>query len=96
MNGAEQAYSASEAEMLALVWATKFFCCYIYGRNFVVRTDHSALTGLRNFSDQNGRLISWSLKLAELDIVVERRPGSKVRHLDALTNHIGAVVYEGG
>jgi hypothetical protein len=27
MNKAEQAYSASEAEMLALVWTTKYFCC---------------------------------------------------------------------
>jgi len=30
-NTAEQAYSASEAEMLALVWATKFFHCSLHG-----------------------------------------------------------------
>jgi phosphopantetheinyl transferase (holo-ACP synthase) len=29
MNKAERAYSASEAEMLALVWAAKYFRCYL-------------------------------------------------------------------
>ena len=43
-NTPEQAYTASESEMLALVWATKFFRCYLYGRKFLARTDHSALT----------------------------------------------------
>ena len=50
---AEQSYTASESEMLALVWATKFFRSYLYGRKFLARTDHSALTYLCNFSDQN-------------------------------------------
>ena len=45
MNKAEQAYRASESEMLALVWAKK------------VRTDHSALSYLRKFSDHNSRLM---------------------------------------
>jgi hypothetical protein len=40
---AEQNYSASEAEMLALIWATKHFRCYLHGTKFVVRTDHAAL-----------------------------------------------------
>ena len=30
MNKAEQAYTASEAELLALVWATKYFRCFLY------------------------------------------------------------------
>jgi len=49
MNTAEESYSASESEMLALVWATKYFRCYLYGRKFLVRKDHSALTYLRKF-----------------------------------------------
>ena len=52
----EASYSASETEMLALVWAAKYFRCYLYGREFVVRTERAALTYLKNFVDQNARL----------------------------------------
>ena len=94
MNTAEQRYAAPEAEMLALVWATKHFRCYLYGNKFVVRTDHSALTYLQNFADQNCRLLHWSIKLSELDFVVEYRSGSKISHVDALSRHVGAVKHE--
>jgi hypothetical protein len=30
LNKAEQAYSTTEAEMLAFVWTTKYFQCYLY------------------------------------------------------------------
>jgi len=70
MNTAEQIYAASEAEMLALVWAIKHFLCYLYGNKLLVRTDHSALNYLQNFADQNSRLLNWSIKLSELDFVV--------------------------
>jgi len=94
LNRAEQAYSASESEMLALVWATKFFRCYLHGKKFLVRMDHSALSYLRKFSDHNSCLMRWSLKSSELDFVVEHRPGSKIGHVDALSRHVGAVMPE--
>ena len=91
LNSAEQAYTTSEIEMLALVWTTKYFRCYLYGTQFIVRTDHSALTYMRNFADHNSRLLRWSLKLSELDFVVEHRPGTKFAHVDALSRHVGTV-----
>jgi hypothetical protein len=80
--------------MLALVWATKYFRCYLYGRKFLVRTDHRALTYLRNFAYQNSRLMRWSLKLSELDFTVEHREGSRIAHVDALSRHVGAVLHQ--
>jgi hypothetical protein len=62
LNRSEQAYSASECEILSLIWATKIFKCHLFGKPFVVRTDHSALTYLRNFVDNNSRLMRWSLR----------------------------------
>ena len=44
MNRAEQSYCASEIEMLAIVWATKYFRCYLYGKQLLVRTDHASRT----------------------------------------------------
>jgi hypothetical protein len=70
MNAAERNYSASEAEMLSLIWAVKYYRCYLYDKRLVVRNDHSALTYLRKFPDTNSRLLRWSLKLSELDFVV--------------------------
>jgi len=89
LNTAEQAYTASETEMLALVWATKYFRCYLYDTKFIVRTDHSALIYLRNFADHNSRLLRWSLTLSEPDFLVENRPGTKIAHVDALSRHVG-------
>ena len=90
-NKAEQSYSATEAEMLAMGWATKHFRCYLHGRKFVARTDHSALIYLRNFADQNSTLLRWSIKLSELDFMVEHRAGTKMAHVDALSRHVGTV-----
>jgi len=61
INTAERSYIASEADMQALFWATKQFRCYLFGKKFLVRTNHSALTCLRNFADQSSRLMRWSL-----------------------------------
>jgi len=48
---ADQAYSASEAEIFALVWAAKYFRCYLYCKYLTVRTYHAALTYLKTFPD---------------------------------------------
>ena len=94
LNTAEQSYSATELELLALVWATKYFRCYLYGQKFVVRTDHSTLSYLRNFADHNSRLLRWSLMLLGLDFVIQHRPGRRIGHADALSRHVGAVMPE--
>jgi len=58
MNRAEENYTASEAEILAVTWATKHFRSYLYGKKkFVVRTDHLALTYIQKFADNNSRLM---------------------------------------
>jgi hypothetical protein len=94
LNNAEQAYSASESELLALVRATKYFRFYLYGRRFLVRTDKAALKYLRNIAVRNSRLTRWSLKLSEMDFTVEHRPGTKIPYVDALSRHVGAVRHE--
>lgn len=61
--------------MLALVWATKYFRCYLYGKKFLVGTDHAALSFLHKFADNNSRLIGWSLRLADFEFTVEHASG---------------------
>ena len=94
MNKVQQVCSASEAEMLAFVWATKYFRRYLYDRLFLGRIDHSALSRLRNFADRNHRLMRWNLKLSELDFTVEHKAGAKIA-VDGLSRNVGAIMKEG-
>ena len=91
LNKAERAYSASELETLAVVWATKYYRCYLFGKGFLVRTEHAALKFLRNFFENNSRLMRWNLRLSEFDFEIEHVPGSKIKHVDALSRHVGLV-----
>ena len=88
MNKAEQDYSATESELLAVTWATKHFRCYLYGKKFLIRTDHAALKYLHTFADNNSRLMRWSLRLAEFEFEVQHRAGTKIKHVDALSRHV--------
>ena len=56
-----------------------------------MRTDHAALKFLQNFADHNSRLMRWSLCLSEFDFAIEHVPGSKIKHVDALSRHVGLV-----
>ena len=77
--------------MLAFVWATKYVRCYLYGTNFILRTDHSALTYSRNVADHNSRLLIWSLILSEPDFLAEHWPATKIAHVDALSRSVRTV-----
>jgi len=96
MNIPERPYSALEAEMLAPVWAAKYFRCSFHCIKFVVRKDHAVLTYLKKFGDQNSRLMRWCLKLCDLYFTVEYRAAYKIPHEDALSRHVGAVLQTGG
>jgi len=37
----------------------------------------------------------WSLRLSEFDFIVEHKPGNKIKHVDALSRQVAAVVGDG-
>ena len=72
LNKAEQNYSTVEREVLAVVAAIKEFFPYLYGRLFILLTDHNPLTSLRGLKDTGGRLIrvgSYS-SIQQFDITI--------------------------
>lgn len=85
MNSAERNYSTTERELLAVVWATQQFRCYLLGRPFKLITDHAALRWMLSLRDPSSRLTRWALRLAEFEYHVEHKPGRKHTNADALS-----------
>ena len=56
LTGTEQRYCVTRKEMLALVWGSHHFHPYLYGRKFVLRTDHSALQWLHRAGGSGGKM----------------------------------------
>ena len=73
----EKQYCATRRELLALVWASRHFRPYLYGRKFIVRTDHHALRWLHNFKEPAGQVARWLEQLAEFDYEVVHRQGKQ-------------------
>lgn len=92
MNKAERNYSVIENELLALVWTTKYFGCYLYGRKFTAVTDHAALRWMLSLKDQSSRSTRWEFRLSEFDYEVVHKPGKKHANANALSRHINTIV----
>ena len=81
----ERNYTTTELECLAIVWATKVFKNYLYGRKFIVQTDHQALKWLFGMKEPSGRLARWIIKLQECDMEIQHRKGKIHSNADALS-----------
>lgn len=85
LNSSETVYSTIEKELLAIVWATKYFRPYLYGRQFTIVTDHKPLQWLFNLKEPSSKLVRWRLKLEEFDYKVEYKKGILNGNADALS-----------
>lgn len=85
LNKAESSYATIEKELLAIVWATKHFRPYLYGRHFKIKTDHKPLIYLFNMKDPSSRLLKFRLALEEYHFTVEYIKGKENTAADALS-----------
>lgn len=85
LNSSEINYSTIEKELLAIVWATKYFRPYLFGRKFKIMTDHRPLQWVMNIKEPNSRLTRWRLRLSEYDFTVIYKPGKSNTNADALS-----------
>jgi len=81
----EKRYCATRREMLALVWGSRHFRPYLYGRKFLLRTDHNSLCWLHNFKEPEGQVARWLETMAEFQYEVIHRPGKQHSNADSLS-----------
>lgn len=85
LNDHEKRYSTIEKELLAIVASTKYFRPYLFGRKFVIKTDHRPLVWLDSLKEPNSKLQRWKIKLNEFDYVIEHVKGKHNSAADALS-----------
>lgn len=85
INSAEKNYSAIEKELLAIVWGIEQFRPYVFGRHFVVYTDHKPLLWLWNIKNPNSRLMRWRIRLEQYNFDIRHTPGRSNQVADAFS-----------
>ena len=85
LNSHEINYSTIEKELLSIVWSTKYFRPYLYGKRFIIQTDHRPLVWLMSLKDPNSKLLRWKVKLDEYDFEIRYKEGKLNTNADALS-----------
>lgn len=78
-------YSTIEKELLAILTAVETFKYYLYGRIFLIVTDHKPLTYLLTSKNLTGRLHRWKFSLMEFQFKIVHRKGTQNVVADALS-----------
>ena len=88
LSKSERKYCVTRKELLAVVHFVKYYRHYLYGRQFLLRTDHSSLRWIMNFKDPEGQLARWLEILSVYDMKIEHRPGRLHGNADALSRRV--------
>lgn len=81
------AYTTTEKELFAIVYAIQRCQLYLHGANFTVRTDHRALSFLNQCRFLNERLSRWLLFLQQFNFNIEYIPGKENKIADILSRY---------
>ena len=81
----ERRYCVTRRELLAVICSVKHYHQYLFGRHFVIRSDHGALRWLTNFKQPEGQVARWLETLSIYDFEIKHRAGRVHSNADALS-----------
>ena len=90
LSKAETNYAHLEKEALSIIFGIHKFHNYLYGRKFIIHSDHKPLMYIFNASKAipvmaSPRVIRWSLTLSTYSYEIRYRPGKQQANADALS-----------
>lgn len=74
-----------EKEMMAIYFAINHFRPYLFGRKFLLKTDHKPLVHMWSMKDPNSKVVRMRLELNEYDFDIVYIPGKDNVEADALS-----------
>jgi len=89
LNEAQLNYTATEKELLVVVYALDKFRQYLIGTKIIIYTDHTALKYLLSKHDAKARLIRWILLLLEFNLEIRDKKGTENVVVDHLSRMVG-------
>ena len=75
LSKSESNYCVTRKELLAVIVAIRTYHHFLFGRQFLVRTDHRALKWLLKFKDPEGQLARWLELLGTYNFKTQHRSG---------------------
>lgn len=85
----ERRYSAIEREFLGVVWAVQHFRPYVFGRHFLLNTDHMPLLWVGKLKETSARVTKWKEQLSAYDFSIRHVKGSENVVADCLSRSVG-------
>ena len=85
MTSAEKNYDTSQKELLAVIKSVEHFKQFLYGKEFVIKTDHHPLTSIATKSKPSVRFGRWLSELADYQFKIEHKKGAENILADALS-----------
>ena len=89
---AQRNYSATERELCGLRWAVQHYKTFLYGRFFLLNTDHKPLVYLENMKMVDSRLARTLEDLSEFSFQIRYLPGKENVLADAMSRVAGSPV----